>query len=487
MNRAVACFILILAGGFPAWAQGSAPPSKQVIAYELLDGSYFVDDCLICDRLTVKQPLRGTFDLVVEDDLGTYIRYTVRNVDFTASPALAGEVRLTGAGTYARLEEVARLQDMDLALQVKDSLTNQLAYFTNNTRTTTVLFPLIQVDLTQTNGSDAQTFSLHLMAAPLRELWFSTAQDFVSTNRPAASSYVSAGDLISNRGRVVKRNIELVGRLGVMPIVPDLGLDAMQVTQGGEILYSIPQDVFSEFRGPIQHGDLLSDRGPIVRRNQELMAAFKLAKTNDVGLDAVQLMSEGETWFSIRSNVAVNATLTLGRGDILSDQGRVVQTQRQLLANFQPAIAGQDFGLDAFTVLPSGEIWFSVEEAFLDKVLGPIQDGDLLSNLGYRVFRNEDLVRAFAPKDPTADYGLDAVFVITDTCPPKPPPAIVGWNRTGNLLKFEWAGEGAVFQLETAPDVLGPWTPCNPIVPGLTGEAIYDSTVGLRVFRVQQW
>ena len=55
-------------------------------------------------------------------------------MDFTTSPGWAGEVRLTGGGTYVRFEEFARLQDMDLALQVKDAFTNRPAFFTNDTR-----------------------------------------------------------------------------------------------------------------------------------------------------------------------------------------------------------------------------------------------------------------------------------------------------------------------------------------------------------------
>ena len=122
---------------------------------------------------------------------------------------------------------------------------------------------------------------MELFAAPVREIWFSIARGFTSTNRLAPSNQISAGDLLSSRGRVVKRNIDLVGRLGVMPIVPDLGLDAVDVTRRGEILFSIPVDVFSETLGRIQHGDLLSNRGAIVRRNQELLAAFKPADSVD--------------------------------------------------------------------------------------------------------------------------------------------------------------------------------------------------------------
>jgi hypothetical protein len=48
---------------------------------------------------------------------------------------------------------------------------------------------------------------------------------------------------------------------------------------------------------------------------------------------------------------------------------------------------------------PGGEIWFSVEEGFTDLRLGAIQQGDLLSSLGHRVFSNAELVAAFSPAD----------------------------------------------------------------------------------------
>src|SRR6185503_3583835 len=271
------------------------PQGAPTITYTLLDGSYFIDECLICGRPTIWQPLRGTFDLVLIQNTAPYIKYAVRDVDFTASPAWAGETRITGGGTFVRFEEFALLQDMDLGLQIKDAFTNRSAFFTNDTRSVEKPFPLIKINLTQTNGTWLQTFSLNLFAAPVREVWFSTTQTLTSTNRPGPTNGISPGDLISNRGRVVKRNIDLVSRLGVMPIVPDLGLDAVQVTRRGEILFSIPSNVWSETRGLIQHGDLLSNRGVIVRSNQTLLAAFGLPTPQpDAGLDALQVMPDGE-------------------------------------------------------------------------------------------------------------------------------------------------------------------------------------------------
>ncbi len=491
MNHFSTSLWSLLAWAFTAVAQEPPPPAdhRPVVTYTLLDGSYFVDDCLICGRPTIMQPLRGTFDLVQIPDTPPYLKYAVRNVDFTTSPGWAGEVRLTGDGNYVRFEEFARLQDMDLALQVRDAFTNRPAFFTNDTRVVEKPWPLIQINLTQTNGTVVQTFSMNLFAAPLREVWFSTSKAMASTNRSSPTNVISPGDLISNRGRVVKRNHELTARLGVMPIVPDPGLDAVQVTRRGEILFSITSNIWSEALGAIGHGDLLSDRGAIVKRNQELLGAFGgPAGQPDAGLDAVQVLPEGEILFSIRSNVVVNAALTLGRGDILSDRGQVFRTNRELLANFHPAVTNRDFGLDALQILPSGEIWFSVEESFNDKWLGTVSAGDLLSSLGHRVFRNEQLVAAFAPADPSLDYGLDALFVVTDTKPPAPPPRIVKLRHSVGSVGVDWDGVGDVFQLEHAPGISGPWTPCSPILSDLTFDAAGDLPAGASgFFRVRQW
>jgi len=491
MKSVAAGFWLLLASVVSAFAQGSPQPTDRppVVTYTLLEGSYFVDDCLVCGRPTLLQTLRGTFDLVLQQNTPPYTRYAIRNVDFTASPGWAGETHIVGDGTYVRFEEFAVLQDMDLALQVKDAYTNRPAFFTNDTRLVEAPFPLIKISLTQTNGTLLQTFSLQLFAAPMREVWFSTAKALTSTNQSGTANVITAGDLLSNRGRVVKRNADLLDRLGIMPPVPDLGLDALQVTCGGEILFSIKQDVWSETLGPIHHGDLLSNRGAIVKRNADLLAAFGLpAARPDAGLDAVQVMPDGAILFSIRSNVVVNSSLTLSRGDILSDRGRVFLTNRELLANFHPAITNHDFGLDALQVLPSGEIWFSVEESFTDKWLGTVQAGDLLSSLGHRVFSNQQLLAAFAPADPTPDYGLDALFVITDTTPPRPPPHIVKLARSGGTMRVDWDGDGDVFQLERAPSLSGPWQPCSPIMPDMSyGDVCDPATNDSNFYRLRQW
>lgn len=459
------------------------------VRYTLLDGSYVVDDCLICGRPTIEQPLSGTFDLVPILDAGTVRQYAVRNLDFNAGPGPNGRVRITGGGTYQVFAEFAVLQDMQLTTKIEDDFTNQLAYFTNNTRTVQRPFPLIQIGLTQTNGRLIQTFSLQINAAPLRELWFSIRKPLTGTNALGQTNRIGAGDLVSSRGRVVKSNAELVGLLGVMPVVSDLGLDAVEVSRRGEILFSIPGDVFSETLGMIHHGDLLSNQGRIVKRNQELIAAFGVpAASADAGLDGVQYLRDGEILFSIRSNVVLNSGTTLHHGDILSDTGKVFRAQAQLLANFRPAVTNQDFGLGSFRVLPGGEIWFSLEQGFADSRLGQINPGDVLSDQGYRVFSNQQLVAAFGPLDTTLDYGVDALYAITDFSPPMPPAVFSGIHPESGQVRLDWQGDSAVFEVQRATNALGPWESCSPIVPDLSFEDPYTGTAGAQYFyRLQQW
>jgi len=98
------------------------------------------------------------------------------------------------------------------------------------------------------------------------------------------------------------------------------------------------------------------------------------------------------------------------------------------------------------------------------------------------------LLAAFAPTEPSQDYGLDALFVITDTQPVRPPPRIVRNSRTGGWQHLEWDGEGDVFQVEAAPSFNGPWTPYAEVVPDLSWDAPCGATADAAGFyRLRQW
>ena len=124
----------------------------------------------------------------------------------------------------------------------------------------------------------------------------------------------------------------------------------------------------------------------------------------------------------------------------------------------------------------------------MDNRLGQIQAGDLLSSFGYRVFSNAALLAGFAPADASKDYGLDALFIVTDTQPVKAAPRIVRHSRTDGWLHLEWDGEGDVFQVEAAASLDGPWASCSEVVPDLSGDSPCSTNAGASgIYRLRQW
>jgi hypothetical protein len=276
-----------------------------------------------------------------------------------------------------------------------------------------------------------------------------------------------------------------------MPGLPNLGIDAVDVLPGGEVLFSLNEAVFSETMGQLQHGDLLSDRGSIFRRNEELMAAFAPQPNSiDYGLDAVQVMTNGAIYFSITTNVTASKAGMLFRGDLLSNEGTRIKSNQQLLSRFQPPVVDHDYGLDALYVWPSGEIWFSTEEGFNDTQFGQILPGDVLSDQGFVVYHNLELVSAFAPIEDVADFGLDALYIVTDTVSPAPVPKIISviGPGPGGGLALSWTGSGRVFQLEKATTLTGPFAPLSPIMVDLNwfdSSAVQSYSNGF--YRLRQW
>jgi len=78
--------------------------------------------------------------------------------------------------------------------------------------------------------------------------------------------------------------------------------------------------------------------------------------------------------------------------------------------------------------------------------------------------------------------------VITDMRPPRQPPRIIKQSWSGSLMHLEWDGEGDVFQLESAPALLGSWWPCSDITPDLSNDVAVDMTGRESGFyRVREW
>jgi hypothetical protein len=470
--------------------QAAASPGPW--QHRLLDGSMLIDDCLICGRPTIQQPMRGTYQLrwVAEDPL--FAEYAVEDVAFTAGASPGPEYRVTGRGTWRIGGEVALQQEMTLEVQIDNGFTQRSCVLTNVSATVDRLWPMLAVSLEESNKTDVQFYRFELASAPLREIWFSTSAGLTPANWSPPTNHISGGDLISDLGRIVERNEELTRYLGIMPVVPDLGLDALEILPGGEIAFSTRQDATSESLGPLSQGDLLSQRGQVLHRNADLLQAFNpQPPVPDVGLDAVHVRADGEVWFSITTDLfSEKLGETLRRGDLLSSSGRIVKHNQELLARFQPADPAKDHGLDALYVWPSGEIWFSVETGFADLGSNQYGDGDLLSDQGYVVYRNLELTGAFAPTEDLANFGLDALFVVTDVVPPTLPPSITSFsvNPQTGTVSLQGEGRGQVFQLEGADDVVGTWRPLAPITPSLNWEWIPPHPGPAQTFfRLRQW
>jgi len=443
------------------------PPVSRVWNYVLLPGSQLIDDCPVCGRPTIIVPLQGAFQMRLVQENPLFSTYAWEGIAWTAGTPGGTTYRIAGGGTFQVGGEVGRFQDLILAVSIDSGWTNRLCYFTNGVPMVERLWPMVRISVDQTNGLDLQQYHLDLLAAPMREIWFSTKVGFHAGIWEASTNYVSPGDLISSAGRVVKRNNDLTRYLGLQPIVPDLGLDAVDVLPGGKIAFSVEQDVFSETLGSLYSGDVLSDRGLVVTNYAALIGAFgPEPPPPDEGLDALQVMPNGEIYFSV-TNEFFSELLgrTIWRGDLLSSRGVIVKTNLELVASFHPADPKKDYGLDAIYVWPSGEIWFSTETGFSGQHFEPYLPGDLLSDQGYVVYRNLDLLSAFEPLEDLYDFGLDALFVVTDATasPPAPRCTALEWEAgTGNLtLQFE--GLARVFQLEKATNVLGPWRPLSSI------------------------
>jgi len=184
----------------------------------------------------------------------------------------------------------------------------------------------------------------------------------------------------------------------------------------------------------------------------------------------------------------------IGPGDLLSSDGRVVATNRQLLAGFHPMPPARDYGLDAaFVFDPAGpidcddclpEVWFSVEHGFFDEALGRfVGDGDVLSSRGKVVATNADLLKPFAPWPRPQGYGLDALFVLrpaasadgasADSAEPVRPLILFSTERGFYSKRLhKWIGAGDLLSsdgrvIATNAELLAAFGPHWPLRAGL--------------------
>jgi hypothetical protein len=469
----------------------SAVPAVPTTRYRLLEGSTLLDDCPICDRLSRPIPLRGEFDLVAVSSNPLSTRYHLFDVKLTADSGDGLVYVVEGEGDLAIGGEVAVQQTLTLAVLVSggghDAKSTTL---TNNIGPPGRQWPMLAADLTETMGTPTQTYSVQLRAAPVREIWFTTGRAFAPATGLGLPNEIVEGDVLSDQGRIVKSNSDLMASLGVPAGSAAVGVDALDVAPGGALLFSLGQEISTSSLGVVGEGDLVSDAGKIVKRNQELTARLGIMPiVPDLGLDGVQVVEGGEILFSTRRDVFSETQGPLSQGDLLSAEGKVVKTGQDLLKLFHPDPAGGNYGLDALHVWPSGEVWFSTENGFNDSVLGPITDGDLLSDQGYIVARSAELVARFQPMGGVTNVGLASLFVVTDLLPsPTNAPAMLPGTFDGSgRRQLRWTAPGRCYQVESAGTPLGPFVPVGPIFTGHMWDDPRTNGTAAVFYRVRQW
>ena len=203
-------------------------------------------------------------------------------------------------------------------------------------------------------------------------------------------------------------------------------------------------------------------------------------------------MEDGETFFSVQTNFF---SKKLGRkvqpGDLLTDLGAVVKANAEPVKPFIPADPTNNFGSKAIYGWPSGEIWFSTPDGFYDSNSNFYAPGDLLSDQGYVVYRNSELFPAFQPPGGGTDFGLAALFVVTDAAAAGPAPNLglpQPTNSPPASVTIQRSGGSQMFQLERATNAAGPYIPVSPI----TTDTLFLDTGALTnqaqlYYRLHQW
>lgn len=486
--QVAACLVRLLLVLALVHLAGASLHAAGRVRHRLIEGSEFIDDCPPCGRPTIPLRLRGTFDLELLEEDPLQARYALHDIDWVATDWVGSPLRLRGKGELIIGGEVALLQTVRLSLVVELGQTNIQRHFTNNSPGVSRSLPNVAADLTAEEKTFTQVFHVQIRSAPARDLWFVTSHGF-TPGVGGVGPYRPAGEVLSMDGSTPFANRELTARLGVMPPVPPMTVDALDMLPGGEAVFTLLDSVFSETLGDLPAGTLVTSTGRIHRRLEDLFAPFGAVagQVREAGIDAIHLLPDGGILFSPRRDVKLE-TGALQHGDVLGPKGTVRHRLKELIAAFEPVAGpGSDpanAGLDALHEWPDGEVWFSVSIGFNSLRAGPVHHGDLVSNRGWIVYRNLELLEAFQPLEDLADFGLEGVFVVTDL-DVRAGPAELKPPRVGKSVEIQWDRPGRVFQLEAAGALTEGFTPASPILPG--GAWVRPVLPAGEWFRVRSW
>ncbi len=441
--------------------------------YTLTGESSLTDDCPICDRVPIVEPLRGTFQLRLIADGPMFSTYSIEAVSLKAAGNFGRTYGVTGKGTYRIGGEVGLVQEVLLEVEIDNGATTNRCYMTNSSARPVRGWPMMRFDAIQTNGTMTQQYSFEIAAAPFQEIWYSTTQGFHSQLWSTPTNWIGSGDILSHAGRIVKRNSDLVARLGFMPVVRDLGLKDFDVLPGGEIAFSLEQEQFSETLGVLDTGDLLSDHGKVLKKWQMLLSAFAPNPVLvTVGLGAAQVQDNGEVYFSAQNGFySSKLAAPVSSTDLISDSGVVIEKGTNLLSAFGLKDPSLDCGLAAVFVWPSPilETWFFVRKGFYDTSSNYFAAGDLLSDRGYIVYRASELLSGFSPVEIAAGGPMDGLFVVAENRLPLSAGKTklsqpLRTNQPPSSLVLSWTSDGRVFQVERSDSAAGPFVPVSPLI-----------------------
>ncbi|MGC8742283.1 MAG: hypothetical protein ACP5T0_00190 [Verrucomicrobiia bacterium] len=461
--------------------------NSQEYYYTLIRGSSITDECKICGRPTIPIPINGNFLIQITNQTPLGTRFFVKKIAFYAGQPDDPDILITGEGSGEIFGEVALVQRISLNLTIyRKGGTNRFLQFTNTPGVVTVPPPMVQCELVQTEDDMLQFYTLNINAAPYHEIWFSTESGFTSANRDMSGS---PADILSSTGSKIKSKADLIKNLNLQNPPQDLNVDALDIITNGIILFSFDSAVTSVTLGVINEGDVVSDAGEIIYRNEQLLSKFGfMPPTPALGLDAIQVQDNGEVLFSTRSDAfSEKLGAMIQNGDILSSDGYIYRKNKTLLQQLQPSEPGIDYGLDAFYIWDNGEIWFSTKLGFNSSKVGTVLDGDLLSDSGYVVYKNLDLLSPFSPLEDLADFGLDALFIVTDLSVTTQPPKISKIKFENGFLNINWEGEGRVFRIESSDDVTGAFLPVQTTTSKNISVPSNNTAKQKQFFRIRQW
>ncbi len=464
-----------------------AVPVDRVTRHRLLPGSTFTDACDLCGRPDLVEPISGRYDLALIAENPLVSRFAMLDARFEHRSGDAILRSLVGGGRYSVGGEVVVHRSLRLEVEESGFGGGRRATLTNNPAAPFLRWPTIHESLREAGGTPRSSFQIELWSAPIRALWFTTANGMTPGAFPPPIRRIAGGDLLDDTGRVVKSLEQLLAPLDLSPGTP-ARLDAFTIAPGGGVWFSFAEDVKTEKVGTIQEGDVVSDAGRRVFTNQELTRNLGfMPVVPDLGLDGLQVLPDGEVLFSTRwLQFSETLGVMVSPADIVSAAGAVLYRGEDLLAPFQPKGDIAEIGLDAFYVWPGGEVWFSAAQGFQSGVaeIGGVMDGDLLSSKGRIIYRNLDLVREFQPLEDLANFGLTGLFIVTDLgTSPRPPE--LKWSATNDGgWQVSWPGTGRVFQVEETSDLTFPFVARSPI--GLERTFLWHPA-GTQFLRVRAW